>query len=124
MLNGVLYGLTIIVWLALAGLLVFLCVRTRSKGLMLISAVLLTSMIFNSLFEQTLGSYMDRWIASEITSEGVASMNAGDFLTKVAMVKLLLYQCLCLLGGCLVYREWRQGKLRNPQPAHREELGV
>ena len=89
---------------------------------MFISTILLTSMIFNSLFEQALGLYLDQWVASEIASGGVESMRAGDFLIKVAMVKLLLYQCLCLVGGFLVYREWRQGKFRNPQPEHVEEF--
>lgn len=114
MVNGVLYSLIFIVWLTLAGLLVFLCSRTRSKGLILISVILLTSTIFNSLFDQTLGLYMDRWIASEVASGGVENMGAGDFLMKVAIVKHLLYQCLCLLGGFLIYREWRQGKFSPP----------
>ncbi|MCY3552830.1 MAG: hypothetical protein OXH39_20415 [Candidatus Poribacteria bacterium] len=121
MFNSVFYGLNIIVWLALAVLLVVLCLRTRSKGLILISAILLTSGMFNSIFEQVLGLYMDRWIASEITGERVQNMNIGDFLMSVALVKPLLYSCLCLLGGFLVYREWRLGKFRNPQPEQVEE---
>ena len=121
MFNSVFYGLNIIVWLALAVLLVVLCLRTRSKGLILISAILLTSGMFNSIFEQVLGLYMDRWIASEITGERVQNMNIGDFLMSVALVKPLLYSCLCLLGGFLVYREWRLGKFRTPQPELVEE---
>ena len=121
MLNSVFYSLNIIVWLALAVLLVVLCFRTRSKGLMLISAILLTSGIFNSIFEQVLNSYMDRWLSSEIAGERVQNMNTGDSLMRVAMVKSLLYSCLCLLGGFLIYREWRLGKFRNPQPEQVEE---
>ena len=113
MFNSVFYGLNIIVWLALAVLLVVLCFRTKSKGLILISAILLTSGMFNSIFEQVLGV----WIASE----RVQNMNIGDFLMSVALVKPLLYSCLCLLGGFLVYREWRLGKFRNPQPEQVEE---
>ena len=120
MFTGVLYGLTVIVWLALAALLVVLCVRTRSKGLILISAILLTSGLFNSIFEQVLDLYLDRWLASDIGIERMQNMNAGDFLMKVTvrvdLVKSLLYSCFCLLGGFLVYREWRLGKFRNPQP--------
>ena len=119
MFTGVLYGLTVIVWLALAALLVVLCVRTRSKGLILISAILLTSGLFNSIFEQVLDLYLDRWLASDIGIERMQNMNAGDFLMKVSvrvdLVKSLLYSCFCLLGGFLVYREWRLGKFRNPQ---------
>ena len=125
MFTGVLYGLTLIVWLALAVLLVVLCVRTRSKGLILISAILLTSGIFNAIFEQALDLYLERWLASEIGIERMQNMNAGDFLTKVTLrvdlVKSLLYSCLCLLGGSLVYREWRLGKFRNPRPEQVEE---
>ncbi len=121
MFNSVFYGLNIIVWLALAVLLVVLCLRTRSKGLILISAILLTSGMFNSIFEQVLGLYMDQWIASEIAGERVQNMNIGDFLMSVALVKPLLYSCLCLLGGFLVYREWRLGKFRTPQPELVEE---
>ena len=121
MFTGVLYGLTLIVWLALAVLLVILCVRTRSKGLMLISAILLTSGIFNSIFEQVLGLYVDRWVASETVGERAENINTGDFLIRIAIAKHLLYSCLCLLGGFLVYREWRLGTFRNPQPEQIEE---
>ena len=118
MFTGVLYGLTVIVWLALAALLVVVCVRTRSKGLILISAILLTSGLFNSIFEQVLDLYLDRWLASDIGIERMQNMNAGDFLMKVTvrvdLVKSLLYSCFCLLGGFLVYKEWRLGKFRKP----------
>ena len=125
MFTGVLYGLTVIVWLALAALLGVLCVRTRSKGLILISAILLTSGLFNSIFEQVLDLYLERWLASDIGIERMQNMNAGDFLMKVTvrvdLVKSLLYSCFCLLGGFLVYREWRLGKFRNPQSEQIEE---
>ena len=125
MFTGVLYGLTVIVWLALAVLLVVLCVRTRSKGLILVSAILLTSGLFNSIFEQVLDLYLKRWLASDIGIERMQNMNAGDFLMKVSvrvdLVKSLLYSCFCLLGGFLVYREWRLGKFRNPQSEQIEE---
>ena len=126
MFTGVLYGLTVIVWLALAVLLVVLCFRMRSKGLILISAILLTSGLFNSIFEQVLDLYLDRWLASDIGIERMQNMNAGDFLMKVTLrvdlLKSLLYSCLCLLGGFFVYREWRLGKFRNPQSEQIEEL--
>lgn len=70
MLSGILYGLNIIVWLAFAGLLGFLCFRTRSKGLILISAILLTSGIFDWGFEQVSQLYVDQSIASEMSGEG------------------------------------------------------
>lgn len=121
MLLGVLYGLNIIAKLALAGLLVFLCFRTRSKGLMLISAILLMSGIFNSIFDQVIQLYVDRWIASEMADDGARNMTLGDFVIRVSYVKYLLYECLCLLGGFLIYREWRLGKFNQPQSESIEE---
>ena len=120
MLSNVLYSLNAIVYLGLAVLLVFICFQTRSKGLILISAILLTGGIFNSLFEQGIDFYMERWVAREAVSDGAWNMSAGEFLMGVALVKSLLYGCLCLIGGFLVYREWRLGKFRNPQPEHLE----
>ena len=114
MLNNVLYSLNVIAYLGLAVLLVFICFQTKSKGLILISAILLTGGIFNWIFEQGIDFYMERWIAREVTSAGVWNMNAGEFLMGVALVESLLYGCLCLIGGFLVYREWQHGKFRNP----------
>ena len=121
MLSNVLYILNFMVYLGLAVLLVFICLRTRSKGLILISAILLTGGIFNSIFEQGINFYMEQWIAREAADDGVWHMNAAEFLMGVALVKSLLYGCLCLIGGFLVYREWRLGKFRNPRPEHLEE---
>ncbi len=114
MLNNVLYSLNIIAYLGLAVLLVFICFRTKSKGLILVSAILLTGGIFNWIFEQGIDFYIERWIAREVASDGVWNMNAGEFLMGVTLVESLLYGCLCLIGGFLVYREWQHGKFRNP----------
>ncbi|MDE0684805.1 MAG: hypothetical protein OXI63_17945 [Candidatus Poribacteria bacterium] len=89
--------------------------------MILISAILLTGGIFNSIFEQGIDFYMERLIAREAASDGVSHMTAAEFLMGVALVKSLLYGCLCLIGGFLVYREWRLGKFRDPQPEHLEE---
>ena len=121
MLFGVLSGLNFIVYLGLAVLLVVLCYRTKSKGLILISAMLFTGGIFDWGFEQVGNFYVDRSIASEMSGEGMQNMSTGDFLMTLALIQHLLYSCLCLLGGFFVYREWRLGKFRNPQPEHLEE---
>ena len=121
MLFGVLYGLNIIAKLALVGLLVFLCFRTRSKGLILISAILLAGGIFDWGFEQLGKLYVDHSMASVMSGEGTQNMSAGDFLMTLALIQHLLYSCLCLLGGFFIYREWRQGKFRDSQPERLEE---
>lgn len=112
----VLGGLNLAAHLALIGLLVFLCFRTKSKGLILISAVLLMSEIFGLIFEQVIESDWWRWEPGKDMNEGILGMSGAEFILTAAMVQSLLYKSLCLLGVFLIYREWRQGKFRNPQP--------
>ena len=110
----VLIGLNIAAHLALIGLLIFLCFRTKSKGLILISAVLLMSEISGLIFEQVVKSDWWRWEPDKTMDEGILGMNRLTFLMTVGLVKSLLYRCLCLLGVFLIYKEWRQGKFRYP----------
>ena len=116
----VLAGLNIAAHLALIGLLIFLCFRTKSKGLILISAVLLMSEISGLIFEQVVKSDWWRWKPGKMMNEGILGMNDVDLLLTIAMVNPLVYRCLCLLGVFLIYKEWRQGKFRNHQPEHAE----
>ena len=118
---NVLYSLNVIVWLALAILLVVLCYRTKSKGLILISAILFTSGIFDWGFEQVGKLYVDRSIASKMSGEAAQNMSAGEFLMTLSLIEHLLRNCLYALGGFLIYREWRLGKFRNSQLEHLEE---
>ena len=121
MLSGILYGLNISVWLAFAGLLGFLCFRTRSKGLILMSAILLAGGIFDWAFEQVSQLYVDQSIAGKMNGEGTQDMRVGEFLLTLSLIQHLLYNCLCLLGGFFIYREWRQGKFRQPEPEPTKE---
>lgn len=116
MLNGVFYGLNIIVWLGLTGLLAVLCFRTKSKGLILISVMLLTGGIFDWVFEQVDELYVHRSMESKMSGGETQDMHLGEFLLTLSLIQHLLYNCLCLLGGFLIFREWRQGKFRQPQP--------
>ena len=110
----ILYGLNLAAHLALIGLLIFLCFRTKSKGLILISATLLTYEIFGLIFQQVVKSDWWRWEPGKMRGEGILNMSALEFLLTVAMVHPLVYRCLCLLGVFLIYKEWRQGKFRYP----------
>ena len=110
----ILYGLNLAAHLALVGLLIFLCFRTKSKGLILISAVLLMSEISGLIFQQVVKSDWWRWEPGKMRGEGILNMSALDLLLTVAMVHPLVYRCLCLLGVFLIYKEWRQGKFRYP----------
>ena len=108
----VLYSLNLTAHLALIGLLVFLCFRTKSKGLILISATLIMYEIFGLIFEQVVKSDWWRWKPGKMINEGI--MSDLEFLLVVAMVSPIVYRCLCLLGVFLIYKEWRQGKFRYP----------
>ena len=121
---NVLVGLGIVVQLAFMGLLLFCCFRTRSKGLILISAILLTSGIFSSIFKHFFDPYMDQWVAGEISNWLTQSMSVGELMLTVSFIESFPYKSLLVLGVFLIYREWRQGKFRFPQPEHREEHAV
>ena len=110
----ILYGLNLAAHLALVGLLIFLCFRTKSKGLILISATLLMYEIFGLIFQQVVKSDWWRWEPGKMRGEGILNMSTLDLLLTVAMVHPLVYRCLCLLGVFLIYKEWRQGKFRYP----------
>ncbi len=121
---NIIAGLSIIAQLALIGLLLFLCFRTKSKGVIFISVLLLTSGIFGSIFQHFYRPYIDQWTAGEISNWLTQSMTLGEFILTVSYIKSFLYKSLLVLGIFLIYREWRQGKFRFPQPEHREELAV
>ena len=121
---NIIAGLSIIAHLALVGLLMFLCFRTRSKGVILLSALLLTSGIFSSIFQHFFNPYIDQWTAGEINNWLTQSMTMGEFILTVSYIKSFLYKSLLVVGVFLVYREWRHGKFRFPQPEHREELAA
>ena len=123
MLNIVI-GLSIVAQLAFIGLLLFCCFRTRSKGVILLSALLLTSGIFGSIFQHFYRPYIDQWQAGEISNWLTQSITLGEFIMTISYIKAFLYKSLFVLGIFLIYREWRHGKFRLPQPKHQEELAV
>ena len=123
MLN-IIVGLSIVAQLAFIGLLLFCCFRTRSKGVILLSALLLTSGIFGSIFQHFYRPYIDQWTAGEISNWLTQSMTVGQFVLTVAYIESFLYKSLFVLGVFFIYREWRQGKFRLSQPEHREELAI
>ena len=122
---NIIAGLNIVAELAFIGMLLFCCYRTRSKGVILLSAtLLLTSGIFNSIFAHFFNPYIDQWAAGEMSNWLTQSMTIGQFILTVSYIQSFLYKSLFVLGILLIYREWRQGKFRYPQPEHREELAV
>ena len=114
MLSGILYGLNISVWLAFAGLLLLLCIRTRSKGLIVMFATYVGFMIVGAIFQPFFQQYIDRWATGEINNWLTERMTLGSFLMIFEMIKRFFYMGLNLIGLLLVYKEWRQGKFNQP----------
>lgn len=114
MLSGILYGLNIIVWLVFVGLLGFLCIRTRSKGLIVLFATYVGFMIVEAIFQPFFQQYIDRWAGGKVDNWLTESMTLGSFLMIFEMIKRFFYMSLNLIGLFLVYKEWRQGKFNQP----------
>ena len=125
MFENVLIGLTYISYVVLAGFLVFLCLRTRSKGVIFITALFIgatfLSWIFDAVLRAILNAYIGQWEPGQDV-RGVKLLRRLDIAIIVAHVKSILYINLYLLGVFLIYKEWRQGKFRHPSPEHVEEL--
>jgi hypothetical protein len=125
MFEKVLIGLTCISYVVLAGFLVFLCYRTRSKGVILITALFIGVTFLSWIFDEALGAvlnaYMGPWEPGQDV-RGVKLLRALDIVIKVNRVTSLLDINFYLLGVFLIYKEWQQGKFRNLQPEHPQEL--
>ena len=125
MFEKVLIGLTCISYVVLAGFLVFLCYRTRSKGVILITALFIgvtfLSWIFDAALGAVLNAYIGQWEPGQ-DIRGVKLLRRLDIVIRVSRVTSLLDINLYLLGVFLIYKEWRQGKFRQPQPEHPQEL--
>lgn len=117
MFEYVFMGLTYISYVVLAGFLVFLCFRTRSKGVIFITAVFIgfrfLSLIFDAAFSAVLNAYMGQWEPSQDV-RGVKLLRRLDIAIIVERVKSILYVNLYLLGVFLIHKEWRQGKFNYP----------
>lgn len=124
MFEKVFIGLTCISYVVLAGFLVFLCFRTRSKGVIFITALFIgitfLSWIFDAVLGAVLNAYVGQWEPG-LDVRGVKLFQRLDIFIRVSHVTSLLDINLYLLGVFLIYKEWRQGKFRNPQPEHLEE---
>ena len=63
-----LLGTTLILTLAFAGLLVLLCIRTRSMGLIIITAALAFPPTLGLIPNYVIGLYIDQWAGGEINN--------------------------------------------------------
>ena len=124
MFEKVLIGLTCISYVVLAGFLVFLSLRTRSKGLIFITVLFIgvtfLSWIFDAVLGAVLNAYVGQWEPGQDV-RGVKLFRRLDIFIRVSHVTSLLDINLYLLGVFLIYKEWRLGKFRNRQLEHLEE---
>lgn len=113
-----LIGTTLILRLALAGLLVLLCIRTRSKALIIITAVLVYPPTLGLIQSYILRLYVDQWGVGEL-NWWTPPMTIGEFLMLYELLMRLLRDGLLVLGAFLLYRDWSNGKipwLQNKSP--------
>ena len=124
MLINVLVFLNIVVNLAFAGLLLYLCFRTRSKGLIFITAILITRRILSSSLESVFQAYIDQWVGGEVRNWLTERMTLGEFMITVSLINSVIFVFLCLLGIFLMYREWRLGKFGYPPLKHQKKFNA
>ena len=109
-------GAATLIFLALMGFLVFLCFRTRSKGLILVAAalVLIKFRFLNWIVAAVLNAYnIVPWDpVLDVTSEKL--FLRLDIAIITSGIEVVLCYSLCLLGVFLIYKEWRQGKFNQP----------
>ena len=110
--QGTLVATNLILRLALAGLLVLLCIRTRSKGLIVITAVLIFGSAFDFITRDIMESFLDQWSKGELNNWLTQNVTVGEFMTLYIYVTGIFYNGLLALGAFLIYREWRRGQIR------------
>ena len=110
--QGTLVATNLILRLALAGLLVLLCIRTRSKGLIVLTAVLIFGSVFDFITRDIMESFLDQWSKGELNNWLTQNVTVGEFMTLYIYVTGIFYNGLLALGAFLIYREWRRGQIR------------
>lgn len=121
MFEKILIGLTCISYVVLAGFLVFLCFRTRSKGVIFITALSIGITFLSWIFDAVLGAFLNAYVGQWEPGQdirGVKLFRRLDIFIRVSHVTSLLDINLYLLGVFLIYKEWRQNKFTIRQPEH------
>ena len=108
--QGTLLGFSVILTLAFPVLLVLLCIRIRSKGLVIITAVLIFGSTFDLLLREVMKPFLDQWSVGE--NWLTQNVTAGEFMALYIYVTRIFDNGLLALGAFLIYREWSRGKIR------------
>lgn len=105
-----LLGVTLVLTLVFAGLLVLLCIRTRSKGLIIITTVLVYPPTLGLIQNYILRLYVDQWVVGELNWLTLPITIEG-FLMFYKLLMRLIRDGLLVLGAFLLYRDWSNGKI-------------
>ena len=96
-------------FLALMVFLVFFCLRTRSKGLIVLATALMGVRFLKWLVHAVYNAYMGPWEPG-IDIRAVRLLQGLNLSIITSGIEVVLFYSLCLLGAFLVYKEWRNGK--------------
>lgn len=121
MFDGLLYALAVVAGLALAGLFLLLCIRTRSKGLIVILITYIGFAVIDAISKPIFDQYVGPWSLGEINNWLTDSMSAGEFVMRIDLVKRFFYHGLISIGLFIIYKEWQRGKFGNAQSEHQVE---
>ena len=109
--QGILVFTIVVLTLAFAGLLVLLCIRTHSKGLIIITAVLVFPSTLGLISNYVFTLFIDQWVSGELNNWLTQNMTVGDCVALYTLVRRLVHDGLLALGAFLIYREWRGGNI-------------
>ena len=109
-------GIAYVEFVVLMGFLVFLCFRTRSKGLIWVAAALALIKVkalnwIVAVFCNVV--YGAAW-EPDLDIRGMKLTQRLEISIITSGIEIVLCYSLCLLGAFLIYKEWRQGKFRQP----------
>ena len=110
--QGTLVVINLVLILTLLVLLVLLCIRTRSKGLIIITALVIFRSTIGLIPGVVMEPFLAQWGKGEINNWLTQRMTVGDFIMLYHYVTNILYYGLLVLGTFLIYREWSRGKIR------------
>lgn len=109
-------GIGYLEFVAVMGFLVFLCFRTRSKGLILVAAALplIKVRFLNWIVAAVLNAYNIAQWEPGVDVRGVKLLQRLDIAIITTGIEDVLCYSLCLLGAFLIYKEWQHGKFNYP----------
>ena len=110
-------GIVYVEIVILVGFLVFLCYRTRSKGLVcVIAACILIFRPLGWIVVAVRNAIWGQWAQWEpnLDLRGVSLQRGLDIAIITSGIETVLCYSLILLGAFLIYNEWQHGKFNYP----------